>query len=300
MTWDVKTASEFMRRNLVTLTPQTGVVDGVARLLKHNISGAPVLDAAGNYLGVFSEKCSLNALQEAVERTGNAGDHVPIVREFMTTTLVALTPDVDVFDAIDQILQKQISGAPVVSDSGEFLGIFSEKTAMQVLVSAAYDQLPGTRVEAYMNGDPRRVIGEEDSLLDVAQKFQSTHYRRLPVLNDRRLAGQVSRRDVIRSEHRLANQLAKGDSGGATVESFVDREAKTVTPGQDLLSIAQIFLNSPYRRLPVVDSAKLLGQVSRRDLLAAAAELLKPKKTHRGAETLYLSPLSDSAPPSLS
>ena len=55
----------------------------------------------------------------------------------MVRKLVTLTPESDVFEAIGQLLKNRISGAPVVDPEGNFLGIFSEKTSMQVLISAA-------------------------------------------------------------------------------------------------------------------------------------------------------------------
>ena len=54
------------------------------------------------------------------------------------------------------------------------------------------------------------------------------------------------------------------------------------------------------RRLPVIERGRLIGQVSRRDLLEAAAALLRPPAEKHGADTLYLSPLSESIPPSIS
>ncbi len=310
MRTDVKTAEDFMRRKLVTLKADTNIIDGVARLLKDNISGAPVVDDDGVYQGVFSEKCCMNALTVAVEIAVQAGMHVERAREFMTANLITLKPEVDVFEAIDHILAKRISGAPVLDADGNFEGIFSEKTAMHVLISAAYDHLPGTNVGAYMNTDRNRIISEDSSLLEVAHKFQQTPYRRLPILIGKKLAGQISRRDVLRAEHRLSKAIAEKatgdqadpkmqDTSSAQVGQYMDREAKTITPNIDILGIAQIFLNSPYRRLPVVQNGKLVGQVSRRDLLEAAADLLRPKRERHQAETLYISTLSDTRPPSL-
>ena len=183
---------------------------------------------------------------------------------------------------------------------------------MRVLVAAIYDQLPGTNVGSYMNVDRNRIIADEDTLLDVAHKFQQTPYRRLPVLHGEKLAGQVSRRDVLRAEHRMASEaLKRSEQRDAdpklkeavkpeTVGDYMDQAALTTAPNTDMMGIAQMFLNSPYRRLPIVEHGQLVGQVSRRDLLEAAAEVLRPKPDRHHAETLYLSPLSDSAPPSLS
>lgn len=306
----MQTAQDFMRRKLVTLAPDTNVLEGVSRLLKSNISGAPVVDSHGQYLGVFSEKCSMNALTGTVELASEAGMHVIRAREIMTCRLTTLSPDVDVFEAVDHILGKRISGAPVVDQHGTFMGIFSEKTAMRVLLAAAYDQFPGSNVGAYMNTDRNRIIDEESTLLDVAHRFQQTPYRRLPILHGESLAGQISRRDVLRAEVRLAREVVERISKGgderlqnpstsADVGSFMDREARTTIPNEDILTVAQTFLNSPYRRLPVVQDGRLIGQVSRRDLLEAAAALLRPAAQKHHAEALYLSPLSESLPPSI-
>ena len=308
---EMKAVRDFMRRKLVVLASDTCVLDGIANLLKHNISGAPVVDSGGKFLGVFSEKCSMNALTTVLEVASEAGIFVPSVRTFMKHELVTLTSDVDVFEAIDHLLKHRISGAPVVDNLGGYQGVFSEKTAMRALVAAVYDQLPGTRVAHYMNLDRNRVVCEEDSLLDVAHRFQQTPYRRFPVLRGNKLVGQLSRRDVLRAEQRLAMEIRErirrsGDdtawnAAGIAIQvgDYMDRDALTTCMAADLLSVAQMFLNSPYRRFPILEDGKLVGQVSRRDVLESAAALLRPAPNRHSAETLYLSPLTESAPPSL-
>lgn len=308
---DVKVAQDFMRRNLVTLSPQTNVLDGVMLLLRDNISGAPVVDSHKQYVGVFSEKGCMKAMTESVEVACQLGINPPFAGEFMKRDLITLSKEDDVFQAIDHLLGKRISGAPVVDNDGAFLGIFSEKTAMRVLLAAMYDQIPGTAVGAYMNLDRNRIINSDDTLVDVAHKFQETPYRRLPILSGTRLAGQVSRRDVLRAEHPIAVEVAErvrrgvadrafsGALDSREVEGFTDTDALTLEPNADILTIAQLFLNSPYRRVPIVDDGRLVGQISRRDLLEAAANLLRPNTVRRKPSTLYLSPLADSLPPSM-
>ena len=53
--YEMKAVRDFMRRQLVTLDTDTCVLDGIGNLLRHNISGAPVVDAGGKFLGMFSE-----------------------------------------------------------------------------------------------------------------------------------------------------------------------------------------------------------------------------------------------------
>jgi len=119
-------------------------------------------------------------------------------RDFMVTRLVTLRPEMDVIDAVQRLLKNRISGAPVVDADGMYVGVFSEKCSMHVLLDAAYEQLPSNEVRVFMDTDAQ-TIGPDTHLLSIAQAFLLTSYRRLPVIEDGRLLGQVSRRDVLKA-----------------------------------------------------------------------------------------------------
>lgn len=116
--------------------------------------------------------------------------------DIMTTELVTLKPEMDVFHGIEVLVKNRISGAPVIDEQGDLLGIFSEKSCMQVLIGAAYDGLPTNQIQAFMNREPKTIC-ETTQLLSIAQMFLTTPLRRLPVMRDGQLVGLVSRRDVI-------------------------------------------------------------------------------------------------------
>jgi len=309
-------AKEIMLTRLVTLSAREHVLDGVGFLLKHGISGAPVTDGDGRYLGVFSEKCCmrvLTATARIVAGTERPAGNRAVAGDFMVRKLNTLSPEMDVFEAIDLLLKRRISGAPVLDENGNFLGVFSEKTSMSVLIESVYRQLPTTRVMAFLNTDFGRVIVEDTSLLRVAQIFLDTPYRRLIVLRDGKLLGQISRRDVLRAEHHLSPILRdrataqsasgvvdRGDPLSATirdrlstgrVRGFLDMHAATITEETDLLGMARIFLETPYRRLPVLRDGKLVGLVTRRSLLRAALRLMDVTPRREQAP-LYLSSLA--------
>ena len=127
-------------------------------------------------------------------------------REIMKTDLVTLPPDMNIFQAVDLLIKHKISGAPVVDADFRLLGVFSEKSVMQVLVEAAYEQVPANRIDALMNRQPQ-TITEDTLLVTMAQIFLNSPARRLPVLKQGILVGQVSRRDVIQaSTQRTRNQ----------------------------------------------------------------------------------------------
>ena len=119
-------------------------------------------------------------------------------RDMMVSNLITLSPTMDVLDAVDVLLQHRISGAPVVDKDDTFLGIFSEKSCMQFVVNAAYEQLPAGELMSFVDKDPPTINVETD-LLTIAQTFLDAACRRLPVIDDYgKLIGQISRRDIMR------------------------------------------------------------------------------------------------------
>lgn len=77
------------------------------------------------------------------------------------------------------------------------------------------------------------------------------------------------------------------------VGAFMDSEPQTISCNTGLFVMAQVFLLSPRRRLPVVDRDNvLIGQVSRRDVIAAASKLIA-KVPAKENPLLYLSALHD-------
>jgi len=312
-----KLAKDIMVTKLVSLPPDRDVFKAMGLLLKHRISGAPVVDDQRNYVGVFSEKCCMSVLTLAIQLASQADNArgkravaKKLAKDIMATKLITLPPDMDVFQAIGYLLKHRISGAPVV-DRGNLLGVFSERYCMSVMIESAYQQLPTTEVAAFMNKDLGRTIPEDMDLLSIARIFLDTRYRRLPVLRDGKLVGQISRRDVLRAAHKLSTIVHEREAAlhylrsqkhtnGAlddeadtpllTVFGFMDSDAKTITEDTDLFSIAQIFLNTNYRRLPVLRDGALIGQISRHDLLRAAHELLAVPP-EQDSSLLYLSSL---------
>lgn len=133
-----------------------------------------------------------------------------VARDIMVTRLITLEPEMDVFDAIDRLIKNKISGAPVVSADGKFVGVFSEQCSISLLVAATYDGIPTNRIEPFIERTMVTVSPETD-LLTIAEKFINSNQRRLPVLDGGRLVGQISRRDVLKAAHALLQQAPQAD-----------------------------------------------------------------------------------------
>ncbi len=131
--------------------------------------------------------------------------------DYMAANLVTFTPDMPVLDAIHQLLEKRISGAAVVDEHGELVGMLSEKDCIKIALSSGYHGDVGGRVAEYMANDVE-TIDAGMSIIDLAQKFLRSHYRRFPVMDDNRMIGQISRRDVLRALEELARDALHATS----------------------------------------------------------------------------------------
>lgn len=119
-------------------------------------------------------------------------------KDFMVTNLVTLRPEMDIMEAIRLLVDHRISGAPVIDQLGNLVGILSEKDCLTVALEAGYHDEWGGQVKEYMNPDIS-TIDADTSILDVANYFINAPYRRYPVMQENRLVGQISRRDVLKA-----------------------------------------------------------------------------------------------------
>lgn len=119
------------------------------------------------------------------------------VQDYMTANIVTLRPDMSVLDAIHELVEHRISGAPVIDDGGELVGMLSERDCLALTLSAGYHGEGGGRVADYMSTGVV-TVNAQMSIVDLAMRFLKHPYRRYPVLKQNRLVGIISRRDVLR------------------------------------------------------------------------------------------------------
>ncbi len=126
-----------------------------------------------------------------------------LVKDYMSGRLVTFSPDTDVLDAVHELVEHRIAGAPVVDDHGNLVGMLSEFDCMQLVLAAGYHGEPGGPVSDLMVTDVMTVDANM-SIVDAAELFITARFRRFPVTKDNRLVGQISRRDVLRALGEIA------------------------------------------------------------------------------------------------
>jgi len=127
-------------------------------------------------------------------------------QDFMSTDLITFGPDTQMEFAISTLLEGKISGAPVVNDDGELVGMLSEKDCLKTLFESTYYNNPGGHVSDYMTTD-LTTVEHDMSLADITKKFMETRFRRYPVIREGKLVGQISRRDILRAINQMTKQV---------------------------------------------------------------------------------------------
>jgi len=117
--------------------------------------------------------------------------------DVMRTKLVSLRPDTDVMDAMHLLARHRVSGAPVVDVRGNLVGILSERDGLHSVLAGCYLGACGCGPVADFMSTDVMCVDTGTSLLEIAQMFDRTKYRRFPVVDENHVVGIVTRRDVL-------------------------------------------------------------------------------------------------------
>ena len=123
---------------------------------------------------------------------------VATVGNYMTRAPITVRPDTDINEAISLLLKHHISGLPVVDRQQKVVGFLSEKDCLAPFLDAEYHEWPAASAEDLMSPDVTSVE-PETGIQKTAELFSRTGFHQLPVVQQDRLVGQISRKDVIRA-----------------------------------------------------------------------------------------------------
>lgn len=103
----------------------------------------------------------------------------------------------------------------------------------------------------------------------------------LPVIDGKGgLVGFLSVKDCLK----IAFSASYHQEWGGRVSEFMSPDVQTIEPDTDIVGAAEIFLKNKYRLFPVVTGGRLVGLISRYDILKALEELWSAGGLRRGRE----------------
>ena len=146
-----------------------------------------------NFTPVFEKKNLHEANYELIDKY-----MVPLNR--MTT----FKPDQSIQEAIAIILEKRISGAPVLDEHRHLVGNLSEKDCLKIILDQAYHNLPveGRKVSDYMSTKVF-TFSPTTNVVEAAIEFLNSPIRRYAVVRNGTLIGEISRREILRAAQNI-------------------------------------------------------------------------------------------------
>jgi CBS domain-containing protein len=119
------------------------------------------------------------------------------LKDYMLTHPVSVNVDSDMGEAIRLIIDNKISGLCVIDDHNHLVGILSELDCLRAMLSASYNEGGIGMVREYMASDNLVVANPHEDITNVAQDMLRKNKRRRPVVEDGKLVGQITCRQLL-------------------------------------------------------------------------------------------------------
>jgi len=126
------------------------------------------------------------------------------VSDYMTRNLIVFSPKQSVLEVMDILIKQNISGGPVVNESQELVGIISEGDCIKQISESRYYNQPmeNINVEEHMIKNVETINGDMN-IFDAAEKFLTSKRRRFPIIEEGKLIGQISQKDILKAALQL-------------------------------------------------------------------------------------------------
>jgi len=176
-------------------------------------------------------------------------------------------------DAVLLVARSSVEAVNVATITGAFGGGGHDRAASATLHHTTIAQVKARLLDllerevqprvtaATLMSYPVRTITTDTPLDEAAKLMLRYGHSGLTVTQDGRVVGVISRRDVDRAQHH--------GLGHAPVRGYMTRNVVTLSPSTPLPEIERIMIEHDIGRLPVIDDGRLVGIVTRSDILRA-------------------------------
>jgi CBS domain-containing protein len=127
------------------------------------------------------------------------------LRDYMLPNPVKVRAADNIIDAMKVIIDNKISGVCVVDDDANLVGILSELDCLRAVLGAVYNQSKVGVVRDHMSSDNLIVAHPNEDIVDVAQDMLIKSKRRRPVVENGKLIGQITCRQLLSAVMKFSN-----------------------------------------------------------------------------------------------
>ncbi len=197
------------------------------------------------------------------------------VSSAMTDTVITVSPDDEVTDVAQLMIEKGMSGCPVVDEENKILGVVSKRE-----ISALVKKFDNVEVRSLMTTTELLVVNPVERLIKARMEMLTAGYSGLPVTDGRRVLGLLTERAVAVAMARFsvevpdkyrANQIRQI----RVVDAMIQQPPLT-SPDASIAEAVTMMLDANLNTLPVVETGnKLVGIISATDFTRFVANKFK-------------------------
>jgi len=196
---------DWMTTDPITVSPETSVMKASQMMKENNVRRLPVVDEANRVVGIVSDR----DLKEASPSKATTLDVHELyyllselrVKDIMTRKVITIKPNYTVEKAAVIMLERKVTGLPVVGDDGRIVGILSQGDVFRVLTTITGVYRGGTVVSFILEDRP-------GSIKEVADVIRKHGGRMASILTSYELCEEGTRNVSIRIGDLPAEKLA--------------------------------------------------------------------------------------------
>jgi CBS domain-containing protein len=121
------------------------------------------------------------------------------LRDYILPNPVKVHAQDSILDAMKVIIDNKVSGVCVVDQSNTLVGILSELDCLRAVLGSVYNKTSIGVVNDYMASDNLIVANPNEDIVNVAQDMLAQNKRRRPVVENGKLIGQITCRQLLKA-----------------------------------------------------------------------------------------------------
>ncbi len=262
----------WMSSPVITVSPETRLADARRIMNAEDIRALPVVENE-KLVGIVTRRGLLRidfSTLIGAEGRGEIDLKDEVVGHIMTSAPITTPQNAAMPKAARSMMENKITALPVMDERGELVGILTVSDVFRAILAELPELKQDIRVRDYMTREVV-TIDPQTSLLETHRLMGTKRLRALPVLDEGRLVGIVTRTDVMSADpSRLASRFNQEISLKILtqpVEKLISCDLITIRPEEPIESAARLLLENKIHSLPVVDEAgELVGILTESDL----------------------------------
>ncbi len=275
-----------MIKRTVSITPNTSLIEAREIMIRHKLKRLVVLDPKQKPVGIITEK----DLARTIYTLGNKSIQSVKVGGFMSKNLITVKKNATIYDCARIMRNRKISSVIVINDDQTLAGLITKTDLASIFLTQAVSPLKVSKIMT------RKVITAMpgDSLLFVESLLINNRISRIIVQRNGKPVGIITHRDFVPAKlpHWIAESAEPNEVQKYKVEQglkelqvnqmshllqfkavdIMSPNPITVEANEDVGVAVLLMIRNGISGLPVVKDSKLVGIITKADIVKAIAE----------------------------